>query len=129
MPRHGYVRKTAHKKAPRTAFKKGDPRINRKGRKKGVPNKFTGELKQLILDAAANAHPGGPQAYLTQQAKRNSRSFLTLLGRILPTKIGNEDDKPFQLETINRAQAGLANLDDTEMKQFHSLLKKIGMAP
>ena len=115
-----------HKNRP-TAFKPGDPRINRKGKAPGTKNKFSGELKALVLAAAANAHPGGAQAYLTQQAVRNARSFLQLLGKLLPTQVTGEDGKAIELK-VSQAAEGLSKLDAKELAALQTLLTKAGIA-
>lgn len=51
------------------------------GRQKGVPNKLTRELKDMILGALEDA---GGQEYLSAQAKENAPAFLALLGKVLP---------------------------------------------
>jgi hypothetical protein len=51
------------------------------GRVKGVPNKVTAELKDLILGALGEL--GGRQ-YLVEQGRANPASFLTLVGKVLP---------------------------------------------
>jgi hypothetical protein len=58
------------------------------GRKKGTPNKVTGDLRAMILGALSDA---GGQDYLTKQAKKNPKAFLALLGRCLPKDITNSD--------------------------------------
>ena len=126
-------RKTDQKfpqRRPSTAFKPGHAKVG--GRKKGTPNRFTGALKDIILSALANAkQPGqtraGSEEWMKQLAKKNPRAFASLLGKLLPTKIGNDDAEPFQVEMINRAQAGLSNLSDTELKSLQDLLQKIGV--
>lgn len=60
-----------------------------KGRKKGIPNKFTGEVKQMILDALGEA---GGVDYLVKQAKNNPGPFLTLVGKVLPLQITGPAD-------------------------------------
>lgn len=55
-----------------------------KGRVKGVPNKITGDLKEMILGALSDA--GGRQ-YLQQQAIKNPAAFLSLIGRVLPMQV------------------------------------------
>jgi len=128
-----YKRKTAHKRAPRTAFKKGDPNNPKKknptksGRKKGTPNKFTGQLRQIVLDAAANAHPSGVQAYLQQQAKKNPRSFMQMLTKLLPTEVTGKDGSPLEVALIQKAQTGLSNLSAAEFDMLQKLLVKIGI--
>lgn len=66
-----------------------------KGRPKGSPNKITADLKRAILEAAeAAGGPGGTVGYLTVQAAANPASFLTLLGKVLPTTIAGDADNP-----------------------------------
>ena len=65
------------------AFKKGQSG-NPHGRKAGTPNKVTGTLKDMILQALSNA---GGAAYLTAQAKDNPNAFLALVGRVLPLQV------------------------------------------
>ena len=59
-----------------------------KGRQKGVPNKITSELKDMILAALGDA---GGVDYLTKQAKENPTAFLTLVGKVLPLQVGAGD--------------------------------------
>ncbi len=61
-----------------------------KGRPKGSPNKVTGALKDMILQALANV--GGAE-YLQVQATANPNAFLALIGRVLPLQVkeGGED--------------------------------------
>lgn len=54
------------------------------GRKKGVPNKLTGEVKQMILDAL---NAVGGVAYLQEQAEKNPGPFLTLVGKVVPHEV------------------------------------------
>jgi hypothetical protein len=55
-----------------------------KGRKKGVPNKATKALKDMILGALDKA---GGEDYLLEQAHNNPGAFLTLIGKVLPQDI------------------------------------------
>lgn len=55
-----------------------------KGRKKGVPNKLTGDIRQMILAALDDA---GGREYLRQQATRNPAAFMSLLGKIVPRDV------------------------------------------
>jgi hypothetical protein len=56
------------------------------GRPKGVPNKLTGEVKTMILEALESA--GGVE-YLTERAQdpRTASAFLTLVGKVLPLQV------------------------------------------
>ncbi len=61
------------------------PGERRGGRTKGVPNKITTELKEMILEAAQRAGgEGGTVQYLQTQAAANPTAFMSLLGRVLP---------------------------------------------
>jgi len=80
------------------------------GRKKGTPNKTTALLKDAILQAAEAAggepskrSPGGVVAYLTQQAKENPASFMSLLGKVLPTQLTGDSGRPAQAESMPAA--------------------------
>lgn len=55
-----------------------------RGRIKGVPNKVTGALKEMILGALDDA---GGQAYLRRQADENPVAFLGLVGKVLPHQL------------------------------------------
>lgn len=65
-----------------------------KGRKKGVPNKVTGALKDMILQALTGA---GGVAYLQQQADENPGAFLTLVGKVLPLQVSGDGGGPVRL--------------------------------
>lgn len=69
-------------------FEKGNKASLGHGRRKGTPNKFTGLLREVILQAAEQA--GGKEGllgYLTTQAKENPQHFMSLLGRVLPLQL------------------------------------------
>jgi hypothetical protein len=58
-----------------------------KGRVKGVPNKVTKQLKDMILGALDEA---GGQKYLMAQAHDNPSAFLSLIGKVLPAELKAE---------------------------------------
>lgn len=61
------------------------------GRRRGTPNKLTGEVKDMILTALANV---GGVTYLERQAKESPTAFLTLVGKVLPLQVTGNDGKP-----------------------------------
>lgn len=61
------------------------------GRQKGVPNKLTKALKDMILGALDDA---GGQKYLAEQAERNPAAFMTLVGKVLPLQVTGEGGGP-----------------------------------
>jgi hypothetical protein len=96
---------------------KGGPKTG--GRQKGTPNKTTALLKDAILLAAENAHEDGLVGYLTSQAVANPTSFMTLLGKVLPTQISGDPDNPIEfvnLDTPTRARALAAFVAKTKQK-------------
>jgi len=73
-----------------TTAEKRKPPAAGKGRQKGVPNKVTGELKQMILDALDGA---GGVGYLQERASdpKTASAFLTLVGKVLPLQVTGGD--------------------------------------
>ena len=69
--------------------KKAAPPNAGKGRPKGVPNKVTKALKEMILGALDDA---GGQDYLASQARDNPAAFLTLIGKVLPMQLEGKVD-------------------------------------
>ena len=68
------------------------------GRKAGTPNKLSGHLTEAIVTATiAAGGEGGMVGYLTQQAKENPGSFLTLLGKVVPLQIAGDAENPLVL--------------------------------
>lgn len=61
------------------------------GSRKGIPNKVTKALKDMILGALDDV---GGQAYLAGQAAENPAAFLTLIGKVLPSEIRAEHTGP-----------------------------------
>ena len=64
------------------------------GRVKGVPNRFSREVKESILDAFERV--GGVE-WLVALAMGDPKSFAALLARVLPTQITGENGGPVQV--------------------------------
>lgn len=67
------------------------------GRPKGVPNKQTKAIKEMILAALDKA---GGEDYLLTQSRENPVAFMGLLGKVMPTQITGADDGPIQVAKI-----------------------------
>jgi hypothetical protein len=61
------------------------------GRPKGMPNKNTAAIKDMIL--AALDKVGGVD-YLAAQAEENPGPFMTLVGKVLPMQVQGDRDNP-----------------------------------
>jgi hypothetical protein len=77
------------------------------GRPKGIPNKATRALKEAILQAADDVGMDGKGrdgliGYLRRVATEDARSFVSLLGRVLPLQVTGEGGGPIQIEKIER---------------------------
>ena len=57
------------------------------GRPKGVPNKQTREIKEMLMQSLEDA---GGADYFTQLAESNSSAYASLLGKIIPTEVKNQ---------------------------------------
>ena len=62
-----------------------------KGRPKGVPNKTTAEIKDMIVQALSNK---GGVKYLERQADENPTAFMSLVGKVLPMQVTGQDGGP-----------------------------------
>lgn len=88
---------------------KGNPNLTG-GSRKGVPNKNTALLKDMILKALEGA---GGVDYLIQQADANPGPFMTLVGKVLPLQIaGDPNGAPIamSLNVSNLSEAALREL-------------------
>lgn len=87
------------------------------GRKKGTPNKTTAAVKDMVVAAL---HESGGVAYLIEQARENPKTFLSLVGKVLPLSIAGDAEQPLTLthdaspallEALARLKAGKGNND------------------
>ena len=92
MPRGvpGPINLKTKRKAPSTAFKKGCP--PGPGRPKGVRNKFTEELKQVILDGLHNTNAEGLFGFVRDTATETPTAGLAILGRLIPVNMDLKGD-------------------------------------
>ena len=69
-------------------------------RPKGSPNKLTGAVKDMVIQALDQA---GGVDYLAAQAEKNPAAFMALLGKVLPMQVTGGDDAPLIIKWINYA--------------------------
>jgi hypothetical protein len=63
------------------------------GRKKGVPNKNTALIREMVAQALDQA---GGVDYLVSVAQTHPGPFLALVGKVLPVQIANADGESFK---------------------------------
>lgn len=78
------------------------------GRVKGVPNKVTGAVKDMVLQALMNK---GGVKYLERQADENPTAFMGLVGKVMPTQVTGEDGAPVNVLTRIELVAGVRSTD------------------
>ena len=64
------------------------------GRKRGTPNKVSGDVKAMILGALSDV---GGRDYLARQAVENPGPFMTLIGKVLPMQVTGDPDQPIAI--------------------------------
>lgn len=91
------------------AEKKRIPPAAGKGRAKGIPNKNTTALKDMILQALDGA--GGVE-YLQERAQdpKTAAAFLGLVGKVLPMAVTGPDGGAIQ--TVTRIELVAMRSDD-----------------
>lgn len=80
-----------------------------KGRKKGVPNKNTQAIKDMLRQALDAA---GGVAYLTEQARENPGPFMSLIAKLIPHEVNATLAGKVSLEQLVQ-QASHATEDKT----------------
>ncbi len=71
------------------------------GRPKGIPNKNTAAIRDMIIAALDKA---GGTAYLVEQAEKNPVAFMGLIGKVLPMQVTGEGGGALNI-TINKPGA------------------------
>ena len=91
-------------------FEPGQSKVPGSGRRKGVSNIVTGDIRALVLGALDEL---GGQRYLVQQAKKNPQAFLSLLGKCLPKDI-RIDAKLSLADILREAEANFTRSSQGE---------------
>lgn len=71
------------------------------GRPKGVPNKITGNIRSMIMQALDKS---GGVDYLVERAQdpKTASAFLALIGKVLPLQVTGEDGGAVQITQVVR---------------------------
>jgi hypothetical protein len=72
------------------------------GRPKGIPNKTTTAIKEMVIEALSKA---GGVDYLHGQAATNPTAFLTLVGKVLPLQVNGAGADGEHLHKVTGALA------------------------
>lgn len=84
------------------ANKKGAKKVG--GRQKGTCNKFSKDVRQMVLNALNGAHPEGGEAWLKKQAEDNPIAFLQIVGKIIPAEIKASVKEKITVEIVKFSQ-------------------------
>jgi hypothetical protein len=74
-----------------------------RGRVKGVPNKVTKAVKEMVIAALEQA---GGIDYLVEQSAKNPTAFMSLVGKVLPLQLTGEDGGPVKVSRIEIVAPG-----------------------
>ena len=69
------------------------PGERRGGRKKGTPNKFSGSVKQAVLDTFEAL---GGVKHMTSWARKHPAEFYRIAARLLPREVTGEEGAPIR---------------------------------
>ncbi len=84
-----------------------NPRKLGVGRVKGVPNKITADLREMIRGALDDV---GGRAFLVEQARINPVAFLSLVAKIIPREIEAKVTGAIELVLADRLKAARERL-------------------
>jgi hypothetical protein len=73
----------------------GRTRTSGQGRKPGVRNKLSRDIKEMVVGALCAV---GGQDYLARQAEQNPVAFMGLVGRVLPLQVTGENGAPIAVD-------------------------------
>ncbi len=104
------------------AKKKGSAKTG--GRVKGTPNHITKSIKQAIESAF---HDVGGQAYLTEIARDDPKTFCTLLAKIIPTEVRGQLSAQLAITTEPKSDLELARRMIFSLSLAEEDLRRMGM--
>ena len=70
------------------------------GRPKGLPNKTTQAIKEMVVEALKNK---GGVKYFEEQADKNPTAFMALVGKVIPLTMDGKLDGTYRIirESVN----------------------------
>src|ERR1700719_2428557 len=71
------------------------------GRPRGVPNKFTGDLKEAILAGVNGSNPQGVAGFVLDLSLDTPTSAAALLGRLIPVSTGGTLDATLTVRHVD----------------------------
>lgn len=85
--------------------KRTKPAALKGGSRKGIPNKVTAALKDMILGALDKA---GGESYLLERANdpKTQTAFLALIGKVLPVTLAGDSSSPLVVQIVRFGDAG-----------------------
>ena len=90
--------KKRQRKANKGSFTKERPGL---GRPRGVPNKFTGELKEAILAGVNGSNKQGVAGFVLDLSLNTPTSAAALLGRLIPVSMAGMLDATLTVRHID----------------------------
>ena len=88
-------------------FRKGHKKAG--GRKPGVPNRYTRDVKEAVLNAFERL---GGEAWLVRLARREPKAFATLLGKLLPSQVPGLASPHDVTETARALREQLSKMEE-----------------
>jgi hypothetical protein len=81
-----------------------------KGRPKGVTNKATAAVKDMVIEALSRA---GGTAYLVEQAQKNPNAFMSLVAKVIPTQLTGDPENPIAIADMTQDAERVAAMIDS----------------
>lgn len=101
---------------------KGERKVG-SGRKPGVPNKVTHDLRLTIVSAMHEAHPEGAKGYLRQMAQQEPVAFMGLVGKCLPKEIIGSVDNNINIQKMEVHRLDISEVPDDQLDVLELALR------
>ena len=77
------------------------PGERRGGRQRGTPNKISGTVREMVLEALAEK---GGTKWLKQQMDKNPAAYMALLGKVLPMQVTGANEGPLVIRWMDETE-------------------------